>query len=138
MVIDFNNLADNPHKLLFDLRDATQVQKINDYLYMRVAFKGEFNLFDYDCGTYYIRLSLSNNDWSRSKDEPILYCVHFCVGCADDGGWGAWGQPTTKEKAKELLDKIATELLPELTIMPSEEDLNKMLAPYKLWGQYDG
>ncbi len=102
--------------------------------YFRFCAKGGFELGDYGRGLLYLRVwPLQNNALLNPS-----WCVRLYIGNVDDGSWGAWSKQMTREVAKELVTRIHDELFDDLSSLPTSAELNKLLTPYGLYGEFEG
>lgn len=125
----------NPYKLLFDIKEAIKVQQIRHeygYGYIRLAARGNFPLFDYECGLLWIKVTVLSHLPAENKLGG--YIVLFTVGCADDGLWQAWSKYMSQEDAIKLADRIAKEAMPDLNPLPTEKAVNECLTKYGMYG----
>lgn len=129
MIIGPKDLVKNRYESLSNLRKIFGIQELSDaYGYIRISGKGNFDLFDYDCGVYWVSV--------RTVKINSNYLVLFTVGSADDGLWWTWSKYKTEEACKETTDKIRV-LMNDLNTLPTDVELNRLLSPFGLYGGYE-
>jgi hypothetical protein len=143
MTVTKDDIRKNHFKALFDLQELFRPQKDEfGNGYIRISAKGDFGLFDYGVGLLSVQVSVvgyGKGALGKPDEEvdKVNYTVLFTVGCADDGLWQAWSRVMPKEKCEQLVEKIKTEILDDLSSLPKDTELNEMLQPYGLFGQYE-
>ena len=143
MTVTQDDIKKNHFKALFDLKEMFRPQKDEfGHGYIRLSAKGNFGLFDYGVGLLSVHVSFvayGKGALGKPDEEvdDVNYTVLFTVGCADDGLWQAWSKVMPKEKCESLVEKIKIDILDELSILPTDVELNEMLQPYGLFGQYE-
>jgi hypothetical protein len=129
----------NHFSLLSKLGEAFSPKELPDKLgWTRISTKGNLELHDYNNGLFCVTVKLSGQ--GRMKDgkfDGVDYHVRFHVGNSDDSSWGAWSKPyEDKEECLAQVNKTA-QILNDLVSMPTGEELNDMLQPYGLYGQWE-
>lgn len=143
MTVTSDDIKQNHFQALYDLKNMFRPQKDESkYGYIRISSKGNFGLFDYGVGLLSVHVSVvgyGKGALGKPDEEvnDVNYVVLFTVGCADDGLWQAWSKVMPKEKCERMVEKIKIEILDELSILPTDVELNEMLQPYGLFGQYE-
>lgn len=127
-------MVTNPWSILYNLKNLMRPRRISDGHWMCFVSKGRFELHDYGCGLYSIYIRTL--PWTVGS-ETKGYSVQFHVGCADDGSWAAWSSVfDNKDHADKLVEKLS-KLLPDLTNMPTSKELNDLLFPFGLYGEFE-
>ena len=142
MTINKSDINTNIWKFLFDMKEMFQPQKDeHGHGYIRISSKGKFDLHDYGVGLLYVHVrTVGYGQGALGKPDEevdkVNYVVLFTVGCADDGAWSAWSKVASKEKCEQLVEKIKTDILDDLSCLPSDAELNEMLKNFGLFGEY--
>lgn len=127
-------IKENSFGLLFDFRKIMAPRKISDSWWARISTSGQLNLCSYGVELHNVTLRCVE---IGHLDSPNTFEVRFSIGTADDGSWGACSkQFSTKEEAEALVLKMVP-ILNDLTVLPSESDLNEMLRPFGLFGEFE-
>lgn len=122
---------------LFDIREVFSRRKIR-FGWVRISTSGNLGLCDYGCGLHDVSVYASGEGY-RDKDGKIQvrYNVRFRVGTGDDGSWGAWGPSfDTLDECLTHVEKVAP-ILDDLVSLPTEDELNKMLQPFGMFGEFE-
>lgn len=120
--------------------------KVILHKYTKIVFSGELakEYGDYNAGYYAFLLRPQidiNLAYELKKKNPKIdlsregiWHVQIYISTIDDGDLEAWSSLMTLEDANNLCDRIATEILEDLTTMPNSVDqLNLNFRPYGLF-----
>lgn len=113
------------YKVFEQLKELTKLTKIHNG-YAKMIQTGDLQICDYgigfiDVSIYYI------------KNQDNEHYIRLWFGTIDDGDFGAWKLITTKEKAQELIEKIANEVFKDMVKLPTQESLNTSLRKYGMY-----
>jgi hypothetical protein len=99
--------------------------------YEKLVQTGEFeSLSDYGGGFLYLRIR------AVPTPEKGKYMVRVSLSTIDDGVWGAQSDLMSLDKAKSMSKRLSDIL--NIVKLPTEENLNKMLLHFGLFGCNEG
>lgn len=110
---------------IWEISKSLGLKEISEFHYEGTLATGKFDqLFDYDTGLLFV---------SIQSNEGLNICP-MSISTIDDGVWTVEGN-LKKEKVKILANEFIEEFG---QILPTEEELNKFLQKYGLYGTYTG
>ena len=107
--------------------------------YEKMCQTGDLDFYDYDRGFLNVEI-YPCADICGEKDENGKFLNYFCrmwFATIDDGDFGGWSKPMSKEKAEEMCKRIAYEVFEDMVALPTGEELNKILRPYGMFVGYE-
>jgi hypothetical protein len=108
------------------------VNNLDRTKYSKLCITNDFELFDYDrgivCLQAYVTATPGIDDSNR---------VRIIITNIDDGMWAAESPCMGLTEAKSLLHLVAKEVLANLHLLPTNEKLNELLIPYKIYGVFE-
>lgn len=93
--------------------------------YEKMIRTGNLECHDYGCGF----LNFSIMPYFDSKN----WVVRIYFSTLDDGGMGGWSQVMTKKDAIDISKEIAHVVFNDMDALPTLEELNIILRPYKVY-----
>lgn len=138
-----NEYTANSHNALASVIELMQARKLNEqyqYGWAAICSKGEFELHDYGTDLLFVSVTVEMHPKGKA-------CCRVHVGNIDDGCWQARSKIGSVAAAKKMTDEIAKKLFESpgypyshkglLRVMPSAGQLNKLLSPWKIVGEFD-
>lgn len=128
-----NPRTENRYSKFEAVRKATELVDIYDDMnsceYHKIVQTGELGLYDYKVGflnfeTYAIKVQ---DYWQ----------VRIWIASIDDCDFGGWSKPLTKHKALDTVRGIAENVMKDMIVFPTQEQLNAMLREYGLFVDYE-
>ncbi len=107
--------------------------------YEKMCQRGDLEFFDYGRGFLNVEIYPSLDIYGE-KDANGKFVNYFCrmwFATIDDGDFGGWAGPMSKEKAQDLCKRIAHEVFEDMVGLPNTEELNKTLRPYGMYVNYE-
>lgn len=112
--------------------ELTKLVKVEDsqhkLRYNKMVQTGELNHYDYGVGFLCFETFIVPEKSIRNG-----FKVRIWIATIDDGDFGGWSEPMTEGSAKDIVRKIANEVMEDMNIFPSDKKLNEMLRPYKMF-----
>ena len=111
---------------LLGLRKVATKDIISNNAYEGVFATGDFNcIFDYNVGLLQVNIKVPNN----------VNNIAITITTIDDGVW----QGFAEDFSKVDIDKLAFDITSNFgTKLPTEEEFNKLLSKYNIFGMYTG
>ena len=103
--------------------------------YEKMCQTGDLDFYDYGRGFLNVEIYPSADIYGE-KDENGKFLNYFCrmwFATIDDGDFGGWSKPMSKENAQELCKRIAREVFEDMVSLPTEKELNEILRPYGMF-----
>lgn len=94
--------------------------------YSKFVQTGESGVFDYNRGFLCVDV------YALAQPRTDLWQARLYINTVDDGGAGAWGVETTKEKALHQVE-LAAEVIRDMIALPSMDELNTHLCEAGLY-----
>lgn len=125
---------------VFDiLQEATALKKVMDtpdeLAYHKMVQTGQLEFHDY--GTGFLNFELSTRPCARAPHAPEggenLWFVRLRIATVDDGDMGAWTKPMIEAKARDLVERVAHDVMEDLISFPTLDELNAQLRPFGLY-----
>lgn len=95
--------------------------------YDKIVLTGESEIPDYGKG--YLNISL----FTFYKNKTKNYQVRCVFNSIDDTDFGGWSKEMSFDEAEELKSEIAYNILKELRVLPSIDEINSLLMPYGIY-----
>jgi len=124
-------LSGNKYALISDIREIMKPKQKSPGNWWRLSTIGDFELCHYGAGIVCLHFHYYANH--KPISNWYTYSPALSITTLDDGGWRAEGQEMDKEDCINFIDKHA-KILDDLTILPNEKDLNKLLQPLGMYG----
>lgn len=126
-------IKENNYAYIREIRELMAFRKVDPNHYAGLITKGRHELYDYNAGILSIYLCLLEDK------EHNTWCVRFCIGCYDDGSWGAFSKEfADKDDACKLLQKVVPIVESWGNVCPSAEEINEEFNKIGLHGIYEG
>lgn len=134
------SLSGNCRYALFEiLKNATELKKVTDtpgeLAYHKMIQTGKLAFGDY--GTGFLNFELSTWPCARVPHAPEgcenMWFVRLWIATVDDGDMGAWTKPMSEVKARDLVERVAQDVMQDLVSFPTLEELNEQLRPFGLY-----
>ncbi len=131
-----DRIAKNSHAVVSIFKHLMRPRKISEGHYARLSVAGKLGLCHYNAGLYCIQLRTNISPIQVDGKTKYEYVVQFHIGNLDDMSWDAWSKYfETKEEADALVEKMAP-LLDDLVELPTNDELNDLLQPFGLYGEF--
>lgn len=134
----------NDRYALFDIiKKATELKKVTDtrseLAYHKMVQTGKLEFGDYGVG--FLNFELSTWPCARVPYAPEgcenLWYVRLWIATVDDGDMGAWTKPMSEAKARDLVERVAHDVMKELISFPTLDELNEQLRPFGLYVSHE-
>jgi len=110
------------------IRELTKLVKTRDdehkLDYLKMVQTGSLSLPDYGVGF------LCFHTFTSFQVETNMWNARILIATIDDGDYGGWSKPLSQKAAMLLVHKIATDIMRDMTVFPTDEELNTLLRPY--------
>lgn len=125
-------LSGSRYGLISDLREIMRPKQTAPGDWWRLSTIGDFELCHYDAAIVCLHFYCAPNFGVTGKTEGT-YSPRLFISNLDDGCWDAEGEGRDKIDCINFVDKHA-KILDDLTILPNEQDFNKLLQPLGMYG----
>jgi len=110
------------------IREATQLAMVHDepdqIEFHKMVQTGKLTHFDYGVGF------LNFETMASFQAQAKTWHIRIWMANIDDGDFGGWSAPMTKDKVWSGVRKIAYNIMMNMVVFPTEVELNKLLLPY--------